>query len=74
MKNNLIVLVSFIFVFLLAYYIKCQLRINVFESTGISKHFPFKYLQASPNSIFVDPQVGTLLKDTFESPFWSERN
>ncbi len=49
-----------------------QLRINVLESVSISKYFPFKYLY--PNTIVANPQVGVLLRDTFEIPFWIERN
>jgi hypothetical protein len=72
MKKFLIVLMSLILLFLLTYYIKSQLRINVFKSIGISEYFPFNYLQpASP--IVANPQVGVLLKDTFKLPFWIER-
>ncbi len=65
-------MISLILFFLLAYYIKSKLRINVFKSIGISQYFPFNYLQ--PDSpIVANPQVGVLLRDTFELPIWSKR-
>ncbi len=70
MKKFVIVLISLILLFLLAYYIKSQLRINVFESISFSKYYPFKYLQAD-SSVVVNPQAGDLLRDTFELPLWS---
>jgi hypothetical protein len=71
MKKLLIVLISLILLFLLAYFIKSRLGINVLKSASLSKYFPFKYLQ--PNPIVANPQVGVLLSDTFELPFWIER-
>jgi len=72
MKKLLIVLISLILLFLVAYFIKSQFRINVLESISISKYFPFKYLK--PDSpIVANPQAGVLLKDAFELPFWIER-
>lgn len=73
MKRYLIVLIILIFALLLAYYIKCQLRISFFKSVSMSQYIPFKYLQANPNPINANPQTGVLLRDTFEWPFWSER-
>ena len=70
MKKFVIVLISLILLFLLAYFIKSQLRINVFKSFGISEYFPFKYLQPD-FPVVENPQVGVLLKDTFESSSWS---
>ena len=74
MRKYIIAFIGFVFVFLLAYYAKCQLRFNIFESISLSKEFPFKYLQANPNPVVANPQAGVLLKDTFAAPFWSERN
>ncbi len=69
MKKFLIVLISLILLFLLAYYIKSHLGINVFESISLSKYFPFKYLEENQKPIVANPQAGVLLRDRFELPF-----
>ncbi len=72
MKKFLIVLISLILLFLLAYYIKSHLGIDALKSFHLSKYFPFYYLQPNPNPFVANPQVGVLLRDTFEFPIWSE--
>jgi len=73
MINFFIIVISLLLIFFLAYYVKCQFRIDLFEAAGLSRYAPFKFLQANPNPIVRNPRKGVLLKDTFDSPFWSRQ-
>jgi hypothetical protein len=72
MKKFRNILISLVLLFLLAYFIKSQLRINLFKSESISNYFPFNYFQPDAHPVDADPQVGILLHDGFELEFWSE--
>jgi len=72
MKKIPIIVISLLLVFLVAYFVKSQLRINLFKSASISKYFPFGSFQPEPLPVVDNPQVGMLLNDSFELEFWSE--
>ena len=72
MKKFRIILISLVLFFLLAYFVKSQLRINLFKSESISEYFPFNYFQPDPHPVVENPQVGMLLNDSFDLEFWSE--
>ena len=52
-------------IFLLGYWLKCQVGIGFSPQVSLSGYFPFEYLQR--NKVISSPGPGTLLQDSFDS-------
>ena len=63
--KHAIVALSLVFVFLLGYWAKNQIGIDIFDFGSLSGYFPFSYLQR--NDVIEDPRQGILFEENFDS-------
>lgn len=70
-RRYLYIIISLIILILFSYWLKCQLRINLFNFSSVSPYVPFKYLtKNNVKTMKISKKTGVLINESFDRSIW----